>query len=187
VVLVIKSKLVSSVEQQVSDYRMVEDWVKADSRIRLINEIYTKDQMLDLIHCCDAYASLHRAEGFGLGMAEAMKMGKAVIATNYSGNTDFTLADNACLVDYTLQKVGPEELYYLQGNSVWADADVAQAADYMRRLVEDEDYRKRIGEKARSYMDENHSSRQVGERYRRRLQLIGLLPGTEKEGGIVFL
>ena len=187
VVLVIKSKLVSSVEQQVSDYRMVEDWVKADSRIRLINEIYTKDQMLDLIHCCDAYASLHRAEGFGLGMAEAMKMGKAVIATNYSGNTDFTLADNACLVDYTLQKVGPEELYYLQGNSVWADADVAQAADYMRRLVEDEDYRKRIGEKARSFMDENHSFRQVGERCRRRLQLIGLLPGTEKEGGIVFL
>ena len=46
--------------------------------------------MLDLIHCCDVYVSLHRAEGFGLGMAEAMKMGKAVIATNYSGNTDFT-------------------------------------------------------------------------------------------------
>ena len=182
VVLVIKSKLVSSVEQQVSDYRMLEEWVKADSRIRLINETYTKIQMLDLIHCCDVYASLHRAEGFGLGMAEAMKMGKAVIATNYSGNTDFTKPNNACLVDYKLKKVGPEKLYYFQGNSVWADADVGQAAHYMRQLVEDNNYRRRIGEKARSFMDENHGFRQVGERYRKRLQLIGLLPGTEERG-----
>lgn len=175
VVLVIKSKLVTTVEQQVSDYRMLEEWVKADFRIRLINETYTKDQMLDLIHCCDVYASLHRAEGFGLGMAEAMKMGKAVIATNYSGNMDFTKPDNACLVDYTLKKVGPEKLYYFQGNSAWADANVGQAVSYMRQLVEDEDFRRGIGEKARAFMDENHSFRVVGGRYGRRLRLIGLL------------
>lgn len=78
--------------------------------------------------------------------------------------------------------MGPEKLYYFQGNSVWADADVGQAVYYMRQLVEDNDYRGRIGEKARSFMDENHSFRQVGERYRRRLQLIGLLPGTEERG-----
>ena len=182
VVLVIKSKLVSTVEQQVRACRVLEEWVKADSRIRLINETYTKIQMLDLIHCCDVYASLHRAEGFGLGMAEAMKMGKAVIATNYSGNTDFTKPDNACLVDYKLKKVGSEGRHYFQENPDWADADVAQAAYYMRQLVEDNDYRGRIGEKARSFMDENHSFRQVGERYRKRLELIGLLPGTEERG-----
>lgn len=175
VVLVIKSKLVASVAQQVRDYELLQGWVKGDSRIRLINETYGKDQMLDLIHCCDVYASLHRAEGFGLGMAEAMKMGKAVVATNYSGNTDFTKPDNACLVDYKLKKVGPEKLYYFQGNSVWADADVGQAVHYMRQLVEDNNYRRRIGEKARSFMDENHSFRQVGERYRKRFELIGLL------------
>ena len=62
----------------------------------------------------------------------------------------------------------------------WADADVAQAADYMRRLVEDEDYRKRIGEKAQAFMDENHSFRHVGDHYLRRLKLIGLLPDTEE-------
>ncbi|MCF8128206.1 MAG: glycosyltransferase family 4 protein [Deltaproteobacteria bacterium] len=175
VALVIKSKLVRTVEQQVNDYRILEEWIQGDSRIRLINETYTKDQMLDLINCCDVYASLHRAEGFGLGMAESMKMGKAVIATNYSGNTDFTRADNACLVDYTLQKVGPEALYYFQGNSVWADADVDQAAGYMRRLVEDEDYRIEIGEKAKAFMDENHCFRRIGERYGKRLAFIGLL------------
>ena len=174
VVLVIKSKLVTSVEQQVHDYVMLQEWVKGDSRIHLINETYTKGQMLDLIQCCDVYVSLHRAEGFGLGLAEAMKMGKSVIATNYSGNTDFTRQDNACLVDYTLQKVKPG-CYYFQGDSVWADAHVEQAAHYMRQLVEDKEYRKRIGEKARAYMDENHSFQHVGKRYRKRLRLIGLM------------
>lgn len=172
VALVIKSKWVSTVEQQVRDYRMLEEWVKGDSRIRLINEIYTKDQMLDLIACCDAYVSLHRAEGFGLGMAEAMKMGKAVIATDYSGNMDFTKSDNACLVDYELTELPPGS-YYMQGDSVWAEADVGQAVDYMRRLVGDVDYRMGIGEKARVFMDEKHGFGVVGERYRKRLALIG--------------
>ena len=60
VVLVIKSKLVTSVEQQVRDYELLQEWVRGDSRIRLINETYSKDQMLDLIGCCDVYVSLHR-------------------------------------------------------------------------------------------------------------------------------
>ena len=101
-------------------------------------------------------------------------MGKSVIATNYSGNTDFTRQDNACLVDYTLQTVEPG-CYYFQGDSVWADAHVEQAAHYMRRLVEDEDYRRGVGEKARVFMDEKHCFGVVGGRYRKRLRLIGLM------------
>jgi hypothetical protein len=54
VVLVIKTKLVDSVVQQVDDYAMLQEWVQGDYRIHLINEVYSKDQMLDLIHCCDA-------------------------------------------------------------------------------------------------------------------------------------
>ena len=174
VALVIKTKLVDSVAQQVKDYAMLQEWVQGDSRIHLINEVYSKDQMLDLINCCDVYVSLHRAEGFGLGMAEAMKMGKAVVATNYSGNTDFTRGDNSCLVDYALKKVPPGS-YYMQGDSVWAEADVSQAAGYMRRLVEDEEYRRGIGERAKVFMDEFHSFKRIGERYRRRLGFIGLM------------
>ena len=174
VTLVIKSKLVSSVRQQVSDYEALEKWVRGDPRIKFIHETYDKDRMLDLIHSCDAYVSLHRAEGFGLGMAEAMKMGKAVIATNYSGNTDFTKPENACLVDYTLQKV-KKGAYYLQGNSVWADADVEQAAGYMRKLAGDPDFVKKIGKQARLFMDKNHSFQSAGKKYRKRLQLMNLL------------
>ena len=167
--LVIKTKLVESVRQQVRDFETLEEWVKDDPRIRFLNETYSRGRMLDLINSCDAYVSLHRAEGFGLGLAEAMKLGKAVIATNYSGNRDFTNRENACLVDYTLRKVKADD-YYLPGDSVWADADVEQAAGYMRRLFEDEAYRRRIGEKAQAYINENHSYQVVGECYRRRFE-----------------
>ena len=183
VMLVIKTKLVMSVRQQVRDFEMLQEWVREDPRIRFLNETYDRDRMLDLIHSCDVYVSLHRSEGFGLGLAEAMKLGKAVIATDYSGNRDFTNRENACLVDYTLRKVEKED-YYLPGSSVWADANVEQAAGYMRRLLEDEAYRKRIGEKAQTFINENHSFQVVGKRYRSRLKLIGLLSNEEMDGGL---
>ncbi len=59
----------------------------------------TRHKIDSLVNLCDAFISLHRAEGFGLAIAEAMFMGKPVIVTNYSGNTEFTLASNSCLVD----------------------------------------------------------------------------------------
>jgi glycosyltransferase involved in cell wall biosynthesis len=174
VLLVIKTKIAESVAQQVKDYNLLKGWVQDDSQILLINETYAKEQILHLIGCCDVYVSLHRAEGFGLGMAEAMKMGKAVIATGYSGNMDFTRADNACLVDYELEKVPPGS-YYMQGNSVWAEPDSGQAAVYMRRLVEDERFRRMIGGRGKAFVDAHHCFKRIGDWYRRRLAFIGLL------------
>jgi hypothetical protein len=107
-------------------------------------------------------------------MAEAMKMGKAVIATGYSGNMDFTGRENACLVDYELKRVPPGG-YYMQGNSVWAEPNVGQAAGYMRRLFEDEGFRREIGGRGKGFMDEAHCFKRIGERYRERLSFIGLL------------
>ena len=60
-----------------------------------------------LIALCDCYVSLHRAEGFGLGPAEAMWLGKPVIATGYSGNLDFMTPTNSLLVDYRLVRSAP--------------------------------------------------------------------------------
>ena len=173
-ILVIKSKIVESVAQQVLDYNLLKGLIGDDSRILLINETFTREQMLRLIGCCDVYVSLHRAEGFGLGMAEAMKMGKAVIATRYSGNMDFTGEDNACLVDCELKKVPPGS-YYKQGDSVWAEPDAGQAAGYMRRLVEDEAFRREIGTRGKAFIEEHHCFERVGRRYRERLSFIGLL------------
>ena len=98
-------------------------------------------------------SSLHRAEGFGLGMAEAMKMGKPVIATDYSGNTDFTLPDNACLVGFSLIDVQPGENYDLEGDSVWADPDVEEAAEHMRFLATDRAAAAALGERGRQQIE----------------------------------
>ena len=80
--------------------------------------------------------SLHRSEGFGRGIAEAPLLEKPVIVTGYSGNMDFTNPQNACLVDYQLVDVGPDEYPHAAGQR-WADPDLEQAAEYMRRVVRD--------------------------------------------------
>ena len=82
---------------------------------------------------CDCYVSLHRAEGFGLTMAEAMAIGKPVIATGYSGNVDFMSGENSYLVDYALGRVGPDcEIYPPEGE--WAEPSIEHAAELMRRV-----------------------------------------------------
>jgi glycosyltransferase involved in cell wall biosynthesis/SAM-dependent methyltransferase len=82
---------------------------------------------------CDCYVSLHRSEGFGLTLAEAMALGKPVIATGYSGNTDFMSEANSYLVRHELTEVGPEgENYPPDGH--WAEPDLGHAAELMRRV-----------------------------------------------------
>lgn len=104
--------------------------------VYFITDNLSRKEVESLIAGTDVLVSLHRAEGFGLPLAEAMYLGTAVIATNWSSTTEFMDAGSACLVDYelvTLEKnIGP----YRKGNR-WADADVAQAARYMRALFED--------------------------------------------------
>lgn len=120
---------------------------------------------------CDCYVSLHRSEGYGLTMAEAMALGKPVIATNYGGNTDFMTSENSYLVDYKIEtwekRVGP----YRGGWSI-AEADVEQAAFYMRRVYEDRDEARRIGEKARRDVEATLSPKAVGLKMRARLEAI---------------
>ena len=89
-----------------------------------------------LVAACDAYVSLHRAEGFGYTMAEAMLAERPVIATAYSGNLEFMDDRNSVLVGYDLVPIGAGNDPYPAG-SQWADPDVDEAAAAMRRLVDD--------------------------------------------------
>ncbi len=146
-----------------------------DPRIRLIDEYYSRDKMTGLMKSCDAYISLHRAEGFGLGMAESMLLGKPVIATGYSGNMDFTLPTNSCLVDYKLMPVREKEYPYYRQGQVWAEPNIEHAASYMRRLYDDPDYALNLGQSAQEYMKQNHNSAVIGKKYSQRLAEIGKL------------
>lgn len=148
-----------------------------DPRTRLLHELETfrdqvvlldytmKDTEIKALHsCCDAFVSLHRSEGFGMGLAEAMFFGKAVIGTNYSGNTDFMTDETAFLVDYELIPVA-EDAYPHAAGQVWADADVRQAADHMVRLVDDPAIGRAKGKAASRHVRVNFNRDATGLRY----------------------
>jgi glycosyltransferase involved in cell wall biosynthesis len=103
--------------------------------------------MRALQRCADSYVSLHRAEGFGLGLAECMALGKPVIGTAWSGNLDFMTNANSCLVDYRLVPVGEGEYQYAEGMQ-WAEADVDHAAACMKRLVDAPGFASSLGAQA---------------------------------------
>lgn len=156
-----------------NEFAKLQEEVKTDPRIILIDKKFGPDEMTGLLQTCDSFISLHRSEGIGLGLAQSMLLGKPVIATAYSGNTDFTLEDNSCLVKYDLVKVGAKEYPFAKGQ-VWADPDTEHAAWYMRRLVDDESYRKSLSAKGQSFIRDQHNRRVTGEKYQNRLRELGL-------------
>src|SRR6476469_7508588 len=84
-----------------ADFAELAETVRAKNVI-LLDELMSRARAYGLIAMSDCFVSLHRSEGFGLGLAEAMLMAKPAIATGYSGNLDFMNRDNSLLVDYEL-------------------------------------------------------------------------------------
>jgi len=119
------------------------------ANIRLLLETLQKEHLAALMAASDIVVSLHRSEGFGLVLAEGMLAGKAVIATGWSGNMDFTNADNAALVDHALVPVhDPQGVYTMPGQR-WAEPKLEHATALMRALASDEGRRLRLGEAGR--------------------------------------
>jgi glycosyltransferase involved in cell wall biosynthesis len=137
--------------------------------IHVIDRSLSGEELDGLMAACDCYVSLHRAEGFGLTMAEAMAIGKPVIGTGYSGNVDFMNAENSYLVDYTIGRVGPDcEIYPPEGE--WADPSVEHGAELMRRVHAEREEAVRIGARARGDILRTLSPEATGAAMRRRLQ-----------------
>ncbi|HVU02426.1 MAG TPA: glycosyltransferase [Polyangiaceae bacterium] len=137
----------------------------------LIPETLSRTDVYDLEAACDAFVSLHRSEGFGLGLAECMFLGKPVVGTAWSGNADFMNARNSCPVDYDLVELTRDHGPYAKGQR-WADPDVEHAAFHMKKLVSDPAHARRIGARARELMLTEHSPRAIGALYRARLRLV---------------
>ncbi|GAA4337701.1 glycosyltransferase family 4 protein [Variovorax defluvii] len=143
----------------------------AGAPITLIDEVYSPDEVLSLMNACDAYVSLHRSEGLGLTMAEAMLMGKPVIATGFSGNVDFMDADNSLLVPYRLVPLGTSIPPYDAGLH-WAEPSLAEAARMMRRLYDDRGWARELGVRASASARANLSLEAAGQRIAARLAEI---------------
>ncbi len=124
-----------------------------------------------LMNSCDCYVSLHRSEGFGLTMAEAMYLGKPVIATGYSGNLDFMTERNSWLVDFELVDVGIGAEPY-PPDAQWAAPDIDHAAAAMRQVFDDREEAARRGARAAADLREQYSPHAAGRAMLTRLQAI---------------
>jgi glycosyltransferase involved in cell wall biosynthesis len=125
--------------------------IGADPRIELQERYLTVTELGALYAGTDAYVSLHRSEGFGLTVAEAMVRGIPVIATDYSGTTEFFGPGHGWPVPYTMTGVGPGWPPYQPGGR-WADPDLDAAAAAMRAVADDRDEARRRGQAARAHI-----------------------------------
>lgn len=128
------------------------DFASADDRIEVRDGFLDRQDMWALQACSDCYVSLHRSEGLGLGMAECMLLGKPVVATAYSGNLAFMDAENSCLVGYSLVPVAEGEYPAWQGQH-WAQPNIDEAAAHLRKLADDPDFARALGEKAKASVE----------------------------------
>jgi glycosyltransferase involved in cell wall biosynthesis len=150
----------------------------ASDRVHIIDCTLQENEIINLIHSCDCFLSLHRAEGFGHALSEAMYLGKPVIATGYSGNLDFMDDENCYLVDYDLVSVRKDQ-YIFSELQVWAEPHIDQAVRFMCRLIDHPDEGRELGIAASRHIRQFFSYRAIGLRYRARLEeLQAILQGT---------
>jgi glycosyltransferase involved in cell wall biosynthesis len=171
------------------DVRLLVKTVHADSRpasaellrraaegaanVTLLDGVLDRAGMWALMASCDAVVAMHRSEGFGFPLYEAAALGKPVIATGWSGNTDFLSATNSLPVRYGFVEssaVGGDGIY--PPGSKWAEPDVAHAAELMARLVADREAAAELGRRAAEDVARELSVQRVGRLLRRRLESL---------------
>ncbi|HEX8473723.1 MAG TPA: glycosyltransferase family 4 protein [Pyrinomonadaceae bacterium] len=142
-----------------------------DAAISIHTGYWSSDEMRDLMAACDAYVSLHRSEGTGLTISDAMAHSKPVIATGWSGNMDFMNVSNSYPVKYELVKIRENVGPYRAGET-WAAASVEHAAELMRRIYEEREEAAAIGVAAKRDIEANYSEEKIGSLIRQRLEVI---------------
>lgn len=123
----------------------------AADNVRVIDEVWPLERAEALIGAADALLSLHRAEGFGLTLAEAMAMGTPVIATDWSGNVDFMRGYSAHVAGTMTPVIDDQGIY---AGQTWAEPDIGEAADLLRRLRADESWRNDLISRGRVLVEE---------------------------------
>jgi glycosyltransferase involved in cell wall biosynthesis len=148
--------------------------MESDPRIKIFDRTMTRREVLGLIQSCNCYVSLHRAEGFGLGMVEAMNFGKAVIGTGFSGSTDFLSEQTGFPVSYELRPIQPNEYTWAEGQS-WAEPNHQKAIELLKLVFENPQLGTKKGDNARAFVRQRYGKDVVGATIEARIAEIAKL------------
>ena len=171
VVLILKTV---NLEKNKRLYKELIEKTKNHKSIILINENYTKKELIQLIDSCDSYVSLHRAEGFGLTLAEAMLRHKIVIGTAYSGNLEFMNNQNSFLVPYQLLQKDKDSGFIKQGYE-YAEPDIENAKKILKLVYDNYENLEDIKLNAQQTIENYFSKENIGNLMRSRLEKINVL------------
>jgi glycosyltransferase involved in cell wall biosynthesis len=157
--------------------RELRDEFAGCENVFVLDRLLTRDELTSLVAACDCFVSLHRSEGFGLPPAEAMSLGKPAILTNWSGNVDYMTGDNCVAIDYKLVQLERDYGPYKAGQQ-WAEPDLDQAADWMKRIVAEPELARELGRKGQETIKTQFSPPAVAGIIKARLEEIrsGLRP-----------
>lgn len=156
---------------QKKDIDILHQLMNGYNNVYYIVDTLQKVQVNSLIECTDVFISLHRAEGFGLVMAEAMLLKTATIATNWSSNTEFMTEESSCLVDFELTYLDHDTGPYKKG-SRWAEPKIDDASNYMKKLYLEKEFYNRIVENAYTYITDKLSADRCIKEIENRVNLI---------------
>lgn len=154
-----------------ANLKVVRDCIGEWQNILVLDQHMDRAQIDSLIYVCDCFVSLHHAEGFGLGPAEAMGMGKAALLTDWSGNKEYMKNNNCIPVRYTLKQLGTDYGPY-EAYQHWAVPDINHAAAEMRDLVANPERAHKLGQQAKLDIAREFSAAAIGERMKIRLDTI---------------
>lgn len=147
-----------------------------DGRIRILDRTLAKADWLALIAAADCFVSLHRSEGFGRILAEALLLERPVIATDFSGSTDFLSEATGYPVAWRPRRVRKGEYPFAAGLT-WAEPDIADAARRMIEAVEDRGGAAERAAAGRALIERRHAPAAVGAACRARLIALGAFDG----------
>jgi glycosyltransferase involved in cell wall biosynthesis len=169
--LVLKISNVDSIHADHETMEQIREEIAGHRNIYLLDRNMAREEIDALLALSNCFISLHRSEGFGLGPAEAMSLGKPAILTKWSGNVDYMTPQNSIGINYELVPLGRQYGPY-PPTQIWAEPDLEEAASWMKRLVADPELARRIGRQAQQTIEERFSPEAVGRVVHERLSSL---------------
>ncbi len=153
------------------EFLALQSLVQSHANIRLMTEYLKRSDLLSLLRTADCYVSLHRSEGFGLLLTEAMALGIPVIATDYGGSTDFLSTSTGYPVAYRLTTIEKKTGPYSAGE-IWAEPEISDAARLMRHVIDHPEEATKKATAAKMFIETRYTKRVVAACIQKRLEIL---------------